>query len=106
MRQFLFPQGQVWVLDDSKELAVASLGKGELGLLIFSDDDLATTYARENGLTGKVATLIKGAERLTAFLKAVSRLGVTHVVVDHAKGQKGSTLAIDRMMAYVEEKTQ
>jgi hypothetical protein len=103
MRPFIFPEGRVWVLEDPEEVAVATLDKGDLALLVFTDDDLATTYASKSGQSSKSPREIRGAARTIEFVNRVRSLGVTHVVVDHTIGKKGHTIAIGKAIRDVEK---
>jgi hypothetical protein len=99
VREFIFLCGQIWVLKDSQELAVASLDGGSLGLLVFTDEDLARTYAEENKLVGKEAKPIAGNQNVVSFLISVKALGVTHLVIDHTFGQKAHSTSIDKAIS-------
>jgi hypothetical protein len=84
MREFLFPHCQVWVLMDPDEVATTTM-EGNQTLLVFSDEDLATTYSQKNGLL-YTATLFRGP-RLIGFLSKMKAIGVSHVAIDHTTGQ-------------------
>jgi hypothetical protein len=103
MREFIFPGGDVWIPGDSQELSLADLGEGDRGLLVFTDEDLATTYAHDNGLVGKVAKVIRGHQTLFDFLNRVKKLGVTHLVVDHSIGKTAHATPIDKAIRHAEE---
>jgi len=91
------------VLKDSEELAVARLDRGDMALLVFSDDDLATTYAERNRLIGKMATVIEGNRNLVNFLISVKGHGVTHLVIDHTFGKQSNSISIDKAIVNAEQ---
>jgi hypothetical protein len=103
VREFLFVRGQVWILKDSQEYAVATLEGGGLGLLVFTDEDLATTYAEDSKLIGKMATPIMGNQNVVKFLLSVKGLGVTHLVVDHSIGKQAIPVSIDKAINHAQQ---
>jgi hypothetical protein len=105
MRQFMFPQGRVWVLHDGPELMVADLEEGGTALLLFSDEDLAATYAVKSGLLSKKAKAIE-TDGLIGFLRQSLSLGVTHVVIDHTAGRPGATSTIQKAIQDVQTSTE
>jgi len=103
MPDFLFPGGQAWVLHDFKEIAIADLEGGDVGLLLFTDEDLASAYAEKMALGGKPPKAIIGYSGLLALFKHLKELGITHVVVDHTPGRPAPAGEIDKAIADVEK---
>jgi hypothetical protein len=103
VREFLFVRGQVWILKDSQEYAVATLEGGGLGLLVFTDEDLARTYAEKNNLVGKAPTSIVGNQNVVDFLVSVKGLGVTDLIIDHSFGKPAAPAPIDKAIMYAQQ---
>jgi hypothetical protein len=99
MAEFIFPQGMVWVLDDGNELGAVGLEGGGVALLLFSDGDLAASYAEANGMVGKEVKGLKGGAALAGFLDGFRKLGATHVLIDHTPGRITHTATIDEVIA-------
>lgn len=100
MREFLFLDGNVWLLADPNELAMTTVN-GQDGLLLFSDEDLAARYAEDSGIVGKQPMLARGRQVLEILRQATSA-GVTVGVVDATFGKKCATTNLQRMLDYVE----
>jgi hypothetical protein len=103
MRDFLFPDGKIWVLEGSGELAIANLGQGNLALLLFSNEHLASAFALDGGLAGKAAKLIHGGKSLVSLLHQSRERGVTHVGVDATFGKGTYVLVIDKAIEHLEK---
>jgi hypothetical protein len=103
MRDFLFPDGKIWVLEGSGELAIANLGQGSVALLLFSDEYLASAFALDGGLAGKTAKLIHGGKSLVNILRQSRERGVTHVGVDATFGKGTHVLMIDKAIEQIEK---
>lgn len=101
-RVFLFPEDRVWVLQDGQGYGIGNLDGGAVGLLIFSDEDLATTFAAEAGLDGKMATAIPAGQPLLELLSAAHRLGVTHLALDSQLGRRVPVLTIETALEEVQ----
>ncbi|HEX8158763.1 MAG TPA: hypothetical protein VF526_15365 [Solirubrobacteraceae bacterium] len=98
MREFLFPKGDAWLLADSEEIGVADLGDDCLALLLFSDEDLATTYVEKSGLAGKAAKAVVVDRQFLADLRRLQGAGVTHVVIDQTVGRSAPTASITKVI--------
>jgi hypothetical protein len=83
------------------ELGVAGLEKGGLALLVFTDADLASTYERSTGDTGKKPTVLN-PQQFAALLEQIRPFGITHVVIDHSPGKPPSAAGIEKVIAAVE----
>lgn len=98
MESFLFPDGKVWVLDDGEEIAVAQLSGGDVGVLLFTDDDLAASLAEKTGLSGKKPRLIWGERDLISFLENLQKLGVSRIIVDQSPGRMAREVEIGKVI--------
>jgi hypothetical protein len=103
MPELPFAGGAVWLLHNPEEVAVVDLGGGSVGLLLFTKEDLAATYARDANQAGKTAKAVAGLPLLLGLLRNVKALGVTHLVIDHTPGRTAFTVAIDNAINYVSE---
>ncbi len=103
MLEIRFLHGTFWVLEADGELAIATMDDGSTALLVFSDDDLATTYAERSGVAGKTAKPIMGNRNVLAFLEDMKLAGVTCLAADLTHGKTANTIEIDNAIRYVRE---
>jgi len=105
MQEWLFLDGTYWILQDPQEVAVALAGDGSLMLLLFSDEDLATTYAEKNPdkVGSKTAHAIRGNHHMLDMLIRLKALGVGHVAVDATPGHTANTATIDKAIQNVSQ---
>ena len=89
-----------WILTDGQELAVAVVEGGGPSLLLFTDEDLATTYAQHPKAAGKTPQLL-GPRNLLSLLLEVRSLGVTHVALDATAGKYVNRATIDEVISSV-----
>lgn len=104
-RRFYFPQNTMWILEDGQEAVFADLEGGGTGILVFSDEDLALTYAEENSLPGKKPKSYAGIASILTMLNQFRRLGVTHVVIDHVPGRQSPVKFIEEAIDHVSRTT-
>ena len=67
-------------------MAVAAT-ETELGLLAFTDDDLASTYASDPSVAGKKPKLLNWVNFLNLLVN-IRKSGATHVFIDLAPGKR------------------
>jgi hypothetical protein len=84
-------------------VVVLDLTGGGRALLIFTDDDLATTFAEKGDIIGKTAKCVTGGPHILALLQHCKRLGMTHVAVDATPGKRASTCEIDKAIQDAEQ---
>ena len=100
-----FTGGIAWILADSQELAVGRLDDGELTVLLFTSQDLADSYARQDNLAGKTPRMVMGTSAILQLLQDMKTRGVTHVSINHSPGQQAPSAAIDKVINDVSQQT-
>jgi hypothetical protein len=100
--KLIFPHGIFWILANDEEVMIGTLNEVESCLFVFSDDDLARTFAQKHRIEKKVVAM-QGKTAL-AFLERMQSLRVTHVSVDAATFASGEgTATIEKVIADVRQ---
>jgi hypothetical protein len=98
MREFIFPENIVWVLEDAMGYVCVAVDPGQAAILVFSDEDTAQTYAERSGLTGTTTKALHGREEFIQVLNLMVSKEVKWVGVDAIPGRQMACNEIDKVM--------